>query len=407
MKILNKIYALVLFAVLFTAVEANAQQPTMEQLDAALAADPNRQDALLQRSFLFLKLKSYDKAMVDAKKVVALDPKNKFAYRFIGLAQLSLAQYKEAVANLDLSLANSADDIEAIFYRGTAYVKLGNDALAFQDLSTVAEKNTKMFDAYYLLAGIAERMMLKDLKFGEDVKTYLDHILANADPNSPVYKASQQKKNQIQQLIDSNTPNAAKSEEAKRQFDSLRAAYLLKAMEHKKWIESQKPSGTGLRDANFQQKAFREQANAKVKQVWQILDEGSKQIRLMTKVEATVANEWWQNYRQEWTGYEIKYSDFAFAHYTYYNQVNNAMERLNEQALQLNAYQKEKKKKEFNALKEEILKGLNDNVTLINTAIAKLRTFPNAIGYNQIKAEYELIALMQLKMSKDLLERKY
>lgn len=400
-------YALLVVVLGFASLAVHAQQPTMEQLDAALAADPNRQDALLQRSFLFIKQKAYDKAISDAKRVAELDPKNKFAYRFIGVGQLNLAQYKDALANLDLAVANNPEDIEAIFYRGNAYLKLGNDALAFQDLSQVAEKNKKMLDAYYLLAGIAERMMLKDLKFGEDAMTYLDHVLANADPALPIYKAAKNKKSQIQQLLQSINSNVTKSAEAKKVFENLKAAYVFTSMDNKKWIDGQKPQELELHDPSFKQKAFREKANVMVKQVWLILDEGNKQIRSMLKVDGLIAKDTWDTYQKEWIGYEMKYGDFALAHYNYFNQVSNEMERMDEQAILLNNYQKAQKKTEFNALKEELLKGLNANVTLINEAITKLKGFPAAIGYNQIKAEYELLALMQLKMSKDLLERKY
>jgi len=406
-KIQQLIFILLFVIFAFTALQVRAQQPTIEQIEAALAINPDNQDALLQRSFLFIKEKAFDKAIADAKRVAQLDPKNKFAYRFIGVSQLNLAEYKDALANLDLAVANSPDDMEAIFYRGNAYLKLGNDAAAFQDLSKVAEKNKNMLESYYLLAGIAERMMLKDLKFGKDVITYLDHILAIADPALPIYKASQNKKEQIQQLMQSANNNIAKSAEAKRTFENLKATYLLTSMDHKKWIDGQKPQELELRDPGFKQKAFREKANAMVKQVWLILDEGNKQIRSMIRNDALVAKDTWDSYQQEWMGYEIKYNDFALAHYNYYNQVNNAMERLDEQAILLNSYQKDRKKADFNTLKEEILKGLNANVVLITEAITKLRTFPTAIGYNQIKAEYELLALMQLKMSKDLLERKY
>jgi len=68
--------------------------------------------------------KEYEKALVEQRQAIALDPALFEAYSSMGYAQRKLGRYSEALKSYDRALALNADYMEAVEYRAEAYLQL-------------------------------------------------------------------------------------------------------------------------------------------------------------------------------------------------------------------------------------------------------------------------------------------
>jgi tetratricopeptide (TPR) repeat protein len=117
----------------------------LEELDRALAIDPNLLPALGQRAQAYFDLKQFAQAVPDYDKVVALDPKNAGAYNDRGLAKIELGDTYGAISDFGEAIENKKRLLQqsgTLENRADAYLKTQQWDLAIRDLTTAISLQT-------------------------------------------------------------------------------------------------------------------------------------------------------------------------------------------------------------------------------------------------------------------------
>jgi len=133
----------------------------LDELNTALALDPNLLPALGQRAQAYFDLKQFAQAVPDYDKIVALDPKNGGAYNDRGLAKVELSNLYGAISDFGKALENKGrllQQTSTLENRADAYMKTHQWGLATRDLTNAISlqvggvsllMNIKQFRALY------------------------------------------------------------------------------------------------------------------------------------------------------------------------------------------------------------------------------------------------------------------
>ena len=124
------------------------QQQELDELNKALALDPNLLPALRDRASGFylhsfppayLELKQFEQAIADYDKILALDPKDAEIYNYRGVSKMQLGDTSGAIEDFSKAVdyeGHTAFDVPGHENRADAYMKTQQWDLAIQDLTT-------------------------------------------------------------------------------------------------------------------------------------------------------------------------------------------------------------------------------------------------------------------------------
>lgn len=87
----------------------------------------------ITRAGIYIELKRYDEAVTDAKTAISLKKKFSNGYYVLARAQFLKGNYREAIANCDIAIAESKDINQAFKLRGLCYQAMGDDEKALSD----------------------------------------------------------------------------------------------------------------------------------------------------------------------------------------------------------------------------------------------------------------------------------
>ncbi|MFC1888549.1 tetratricopeptide repeat protein [Thermodesulfobacteriota bacterium] len=113
-----------------------------------IALDPKNAYAYFYRGLAYGELGNYQQVIKDYDKAIALDPKDSWAYYNRGLAYMLMGNYQQAIKDYDKAIALDPKDSWAYNNRGWAYVKLGNNQQAIKDSDKAIELDPKNASAY-------------------------------------------------------------------------------------------------------------------------------------------------------------------------------------------------------------------------------------------------------------------
>ncbi len=119
-------------------------------LEKAVALNPEHSDAYFQIASAHQKLEEFDKATEAYKKFIATNPSQPFdAYNRLGLCQMELKQYSEAVTSFREALKGNPADMDITFKMAQSYDKSGQTERAAEIYYKLAEMNPKAAWGYY------------------------------------------------------------------------------------------------------------------------------------------------------------------------------------------------------------------------------------------------------------------
>ena len=110
----------------------------LDELNKALANDPDLPQAFKKRADIYFSLKRYQEAIRDYDKILVLDPNDGGAYNDRGLAKMELGKTYDAISDFEKAIKHKDELWEADRYetRAAAYVKTQQWDLAIRDLTT-------------------------------------------------------------------------------------------------------------------------------------------------------------------------------------------------------------------------------------------------------------------------------
>lgn len=140
--------------------------------DRAIELDSKCSLAYNNRGYTKYKQKKYESALMDYNKAILLNPKfqmaldnkaklfqevcmkddNDFSEKYyisLGISELNLGNYIEAIKNFDEALMYNQNLEIAFFYKGIAFHNLGNTDEAYQCYTKAISINGSMVDAYF------------------------------------------------------------------------------------------------------------------------------------------------------------------------------------------------------------------------------------------------------------------
>jgi tetratricopeptide (TPR) repeat protein len=118
--------------------------------DSVLRLEPNDQEALACRARARLGIGNSEAALVDAQLALEADPEDLNARLVRGMALVEQHQAAAALADLTTVLKNRKEtpNVEALYYRGLAYVALGKHRRAIADFSDAIRYAPNDADAF-------------------------------------------------------------------------------------------------------------------------------------------------------------------------------------------------------------------------------------------------------------------
>ncbi len=114
------------------------EEKALKDLNISLAADSNHIKSLIFRTLVFVALNQFDKAKVDAERLVRLVPNDFNSYLMLGEAYNGLGEIDKAIENYGKVIALDANNSAALNNRGTLYFNKKKDyAKALEDFNQV------------------------------------------------------------------------------------------------------------------------------------------------------------------------------------------------------------------------------------------------------------------------------
>jgi tetratricopeptide (TPR) repeat protein len=119
-------------------------------LEKAVQLNPDYGDAYFQIGTAYQELKEFDKAAEAYKKFIATGPRQAIdAYNRLGLCQMELGQYADAVTSFQEALKGMPDDVNIIYKLAQSYEKGGQYEQAAETYYKLAELSPKDARIYY------------------------------------------------------------------------------------------------------------------------------------------------------------------------------------------------------------------------------------------------------------------
>ena len=119
-------------------------------LEKAVQLNPEHKDAHFQIATAHQELRDFDNAAVAYKKFIATGPQNPFdAYNRLGLCQMELEQYADAVTSFQGALKGIPDDVNITYKMAQSYEKAGQIEQAAETYYKLAEMSPKDARVYF------------------------------------------------------------------------------------------------------------------------------------------------------------------------------------------------------------------------------------------------------------------
>ena len=112
----------------------------------AIELDSNYTDPYFNKARTFEKLKQFDSAELNYKKVVAINTKDKETYIVLSMLYENQGKFEEAINMLGLAIDIDRNDPDLHYFRAIDFDTLQNYNLAIQDYNLSIDKNKDGFD---------------------------------------------------------------------------------------------------------------------------------------------------------------------------------------------------------------------------------------------------------------------
>jgi len=134
------------------------QLPEAENaLTESIKIDTTNYETYMKRAVVFQKLGKDDSAIIDANKVMSLEPTEADAYSFEVKIYLGKENYKQAIAVANEGIARLPKNDELYFFRGIAYTQLADYTNGISDLQHAISLNPNSGLYYYNLASAYQK----------------------------------------------------------------------------------------------------------------------------------------------------------------------------------------------------------------------------------------------------------
>ena len=132
-------------------VEEGSYDQAIAQYNKALALDANNAKAYLARGYGFSNFKAdYDRAIADYTKALEIEPENAEAYCVRGKAYVKKQQYEQAILDFNKALEIEPENAEFYVLRGLVYSLKADHDRAIADYTKALEIEPENADAYYV-----------------------------------------------------------------------------------------------------------------------------------------------------------------------------------------------------------------------------------------------------------------
>jgi serine/threonine-protein kinase len=122
--------------------------PTVAQLTAAIAREPNNAERYVERAAAYFGRKEYDQALADFEQALRLDPGNADAYFGRGCVHLQRDEDDLALADFGEVIRLAPDAAEAYVYRGSVYGERKEYQRALADFNEALRLDPRSAEAY-------------------------------------------------------------------------------------------------------------------------------------------------------------------------------------------------------------------------------------------------------------------
>ncbi|RZL36854.1 MAG: tetratricopeptide repeat protein [Pedobacter sp.] len=153
--------------------------PAIGELSTFLSTNPDNEPALTYRANFYSRTGQFDKALIDAAKVLIINPKSINALIVSGVAKAGQQKYKDAILDFNSALALQPSLKPALMLRAQAFFKINDYQKAKADLDLVIKNDPKNLEAYLYRA----RIYATENDFAAAMSDY-SFIRENAEPYS-------------------------------------------------------------------------------------------------------------------------------------------------------------------------------------------------------------------------------
>jgi Tfp pilus assembly protein PilF len=121
---------------------------SIDELNRAIALDPDYKLAYLSRGSAFLKLNRLEEARHDFDRLLKIDPKHARAYHLRGLVNEKVGDNESALGDFNAAIEVDPEYGAAYYSRATLHSKLGNTDLATEDIEMVTQLTNVNLETY-------------------------------------------------------------------------------------------------------------------------------------------------------------------------------------------------------------------------------------------------------------------
>ena len=130
-------------------VTKNNFEPALAELKTVLLLDSEREDALVLRANIFIRMQRNDEALTDIQKILKTNPKNAEAQFMGGVAAIYSDKKRLAEQFFNNCLLIKSDFTAALLFRGKMYIESGDFTLALVDFNKIIELEPENLEAYF------------------------------------------------------------------------------------------------------------------------------------------------------------------------------------------------------------------------------------------------------------------
>ena len=172
----------------------NNYLPAIDELTTFLQSSPDSEILLTYRGNFYAKAGQNEKAVADATRVMAINPKSTNGLMTLGTAKMALGKTQEAIDHLTQALAIQPNLKPALIMRSKAYFKVKQPEKSLTDLTFAIQDDPKNLEAY-----VYRGQLYTALKQLDSAKSDYQYILKNAVAGDRYYEAATQKLTEMQQ----------------------------------------------------------------------------------------------------------------------------------------------------------------------------------------------------------------
>ena len=129
--------------------DMGSYERAVEDYDKAIALKPSFYQAFANRGIAFKNMGRYERAVEDYDKAIALNPLYVLAYNNRGIAFKNMGRYERAVEDYDKAIALNPLYVLAYNNRGIAFKNMGRYERAVEDYDKAIALNPYFYDAFF------------------------------------------------------------------------------------------------------------------------------------------------------------------------------------------------------------------------------------------------------------------